>query len=190
LCAGAAGGRAEELVINHADPPDPARLFWGGPVVILLLVAGLCALGLLALLLGRAAPLARLGERAAARLDGGRIAPTLWGLAAALLVLFLCGVLFSRHALALLGVAVLACGLALASLGLGAAALALGLRLSDALGAMDLETLPALRLGLWTLLLASGVPFVGWLLVLLVLASGVGATLEMLLTRPSSGHAE
>lgn len=145
---------------------------------------------MLALLFGRVAPLARLGERAAARLDGGRVVPTLWGLAASLLVLLLCGVLFNVHALAPVGVVVLACGLALASLGLGAASLSLGLRLTDALGAMDMETLPALRLGLWTLLLASGVPFVGWLLVLLALASGVGATLETLLMRSSSGHAE
>lgn len=136
------------------------------------------------------APLARLGERAAARLDGGRVVPTLWGLAASLLVLLLCGVLFSRHALAFLGVAVLAAGLTLASLGLGAAALSLGLRLTDALGTLEMETLPALRLGLWTLLLASGVPFIGWLVVLLVLASGVGATLETLLMRSPSGHAE
>lgn len=161
----------------------------GGPAVVLLLIAGLAALCLLALLLGRAPPLARLGERAAARLDGGRVVPTLWGLAAALLVLILCGVLFSRHALALLGVVVLVSGLVLASLGLGVAALSLGLRLTDALRAMDTETLPALRLGLWTLLLASGIPLLGWLLVLLALASGIGATLETLI-RPASGHAE
>ena len=165
-------------------------MFLGGPAVALLLIAGLCTLGLLALSLGRAAPLARLGERAAARLDGGRIVPTLWGLAAALLVLILCGVLFRAHSLALLGVAVLASGVALASLGLGVAALSLGLRLTDALSTMDMETLPALRLGLWTLLLASAVPFVGWLLVLLALAAGIGATLETLLTRPPSIHAE
>ncbi len=138
---------------------------------------------MLGLLLGRAAPLANLGERAAARLDGGRGVPTLWGMAAALLVLILCGVLFKTHVLALLGVAVLASGLALASLGLGVAALSLGLRLTDALSTMDMETLPTLRLGLWVLLLASGVPFVGWLLVLLALASGIGATLETLLMR-------
>lgn len=155
----------------------------GGPAVVLLLVAGLCTLGLLALLLGRAAPLARLGERAAARLDAGRVVPTLWGLAAALLVLILCGVLFSRHALALLGVVALLSGLVLASLGTGVAALSLGLRLTDALTTIEMETLPALRLGLWTLLLASCVPFLGWLLVLLALASGIGAALETLLTR-------
>lgn len=147
------------------------------------MIAGLAALGLLALLVGRAAPLARLGEKAVARLDGGRVVPTLWGLAVALLVLILCGVLFSRHTLALLGVIVLVSGLALASLGLGVAALSLGLRLTDALGALDTETLPALRLGLWTLLLASCVPVLGWLLVLMALASGIGATLETLMTR-------
>ncbi len=116
--------------------------------------------------------------------------PTLWGVAASLLVLILCGVLFSRHILAIPGVLVLVSGLVLASLGLGVAALSLGLRLTDALTTSDLETLPALRLGLWTLLLASGVPLLGWLLVLLALASGIGATLETLLARTGSGHAE
>ena len=116
--------------------------------------------------------------------------PTLWGLAAALLVLILAIVLFKSHALALLGVAVLVSGLVLASLGLGVAALSLGAALTDALSTMDMETLPALRLGLWTLLLASCIPFVGWLLVLPALASGIGATLETLLTRPPSIHAE
>ena len=151
--------------------------------MVLLLLAGLSMLGLLALLLGRAVLLVRLGERAVARLDRGRIVLPLWGMAAALLVLILCGVLFNIHVLALLGVVVLVAGLILASLGLGVAALSLGPRLSDALGIMDAETLPALRLGFWTLLLASGVPFIGWLLVLLALASGIGATLETLLTR-------
>ncbi len=116
--------------------------------------------------------------------------PTLWGLAAALLVLILAAILFKAHALALLGVVVLVSGFVLASLGLGVAALSLGLRLTDALAPMDLETLPALRLGLWTLLLASCVPFLGWVLVLLALASGLGSTLETLLTRPPSGHPE
>ena len=165
-------------------------MFLSGPVVVLLLLAGLSTLGLLALLLGRAALLARLGERASARLDSGRAVPTLWGLAAALLSLILCGVLFNIHILALLGVVVLVAGLTLASLGLGVAALSLGLRLSDALGIMDAETLPALRFGLWTLLLGSGVPFLGWLLVLLALASGIGATLETLLTRLPLSHTE
>jgi hypothetical protein len=165
-------------------------LFLSGPIVVLLLIAGLSALALLSLLLGRAAPLSALGERAAARLDGGRVLPTVWGMAAALLVLILSSVLFKTHALALLGVIVLLSGLGLASLGTGVAALSLGLRLMDALTTMDMETLPALRLGLWTLLLASCVPLLGWLLVLLALASGIGAVLETLLRRPPSGHAE
>ena len=149
--------------------------------MVLFLAAVLCALGLLALLLGRAPALTRLAERAAARLERGRLVPTLWGLAAAGLVALLASVLVNVHALALLGVLVLAAGLALAGLGLGAAALWLGGRAGDALGALASDTLPSLRLGLWTLLLASAVPFAGWLLVLLALAAGLGATLEALL---------
>ena len=139
---------------------------------------------------GRLDALARLGERAAARLERGRTVPTLWGLAAALLVLLLAAILFNIHAVALAGVFVLAAGLALASLGLAAAALPLGQRLRDALGSLDTEALPALRLGLWALALTSAIPFAGWLLVLLTLASGIGAVLETLLTRTGSGQAE
>lgn len=116
--------------------------------------------------------------------------PTLWGLAATLLILILAVVLFQTHVLALLGILVLLIGLALASLGLAAAALSLGQRLTDALAPLDMDMLPTLRLGLWTLLLAAFVPFAGWLLVLLALASGIGAVLETLLTRGPSGHAE
>lgn len=180
--SGAAGTDAKEPPINHSDP---GRLLLICPAIVLLLIAGLCALGLLALLFRRAVPLAQFGERAAVRLDSGRVLPTLWGIAAALLVLILSVVLFKTHVLALLGVLVLLSGLALASVGTGVAALSLGLGLTDALTTTDMEMLPALRLGLWTLLLASGVPFLGWLLVLLALASGIGATLETLLTRKS-----
>ena len=54
------------------------------------------------------------------------------------------------------------------------AALSLGARLLDALGTLETETLPALRLGLWTLFLASFLPFLGWLLVLLCYRFGCG----------------
>ncbi len=135
--------------------------------MVLILLAGLAALALLATLFGRAAPLMRWGERASARLDQGRAVPTLWGLAACVFVFLAAAALFSTKVLALLGLLLLVAGLALASLGLGVAALSLGLRLAEAGGAFDTETLPALRLGLGTLFLASFLPFLGWLLVLL-----------------------
>lgn len=123
------------------------------------------------------------GGRAAERLERGRTVPTLWGLAAALLILILSGILFQHHAVALLGVLVLVSGFVLASLGLAAAALSLGQRLMEAVASLETELLPILRLGLWALLLAAFVPFAGWLLVLLALASGIGAVLETLVTR-------
>ena len=157
---------------------------------MLFLIACLAVLGLLAVLLGRAEPLARIGERAALRLERGRVVPTLWGLAAALLVFLLAIVLFQTHVLALLGVFVLVVGLILASLGLGVIAYSLGQRLTETLGTLDTDSLVALKLGLWSLLLASFVPFAGWLLALLALASGIGAVLETLVTRTPSGEAE
>ena len=158
-------------------------MFLGGPAVVLILLATLAALALLCVVVGRGEPLARLGERAAARLDARRAVPTLWGLAAIVFLLALSAVLFSTKALALLGILVLTVSLALAGLGLGAAALGLGQRLQDASGALAAETLDGLKLGIWTLLLASVLPFIGWLLVGLTLASGIGAVLELLVTR-------
>ena len=132
----------------------------------------------------------RLGERAALRLDRGQVVPTLWGLAATLLVLVLAVVLFQTHILALLGVFVLIAGIALAGLGLAAVALLLGQRLTEAFASLETELLSVLRLGLWVLLLAAFVPFAGWLLVLLALASGIGAVLETLVTRTQSDQTE
>jgi hypothetical protein len=157
---------------------------------VLFLTACLAVLSLLAVLLGRTGLLVRLGERAALRLERGRMVPTLWGLAAALLVFLLAIVLFQTHVLALLGVLVLVIGLVLTSLGLGVVAYSLGQRLAEAGGNLDTDSLEALRLGLWALLLAAFVPFAGWLIVLLALVSGIGAALETLVTCTPSGEAE
>lgn len=158
-------------------------MLWIGPGVVVLLIACLCLLLVLAALWNRGEPLARLAARASARLDQNRLLPTLWGLAASVLLFVLTAVLFSAKLLALLGFVPLLAGLALAALGLGAAALGLGQRLLEIGGAGEIDTLPALRLGLWSLLLSAAVPFAGWLLVLLVLASGIGVVLETLLAR-------
>ena len=170
----------EGFAIKHSDP---TLLFIGGPLAVLFLIACLSLLCLLFVMVGRGERLVGFGERAAARLERGRIVPTLWGLAASLLVLILSGILFQHHALALLGVFVLIAGLALAGLGLSAAALSLGQRLMETSASIEIELLPTLRLGLWVLLLTAFVPFAGWLLVLFALASGIGAVLETLVSR-------
>ena len=77
----------------------------------------------------------------------------------------------------------LAAGLALAGLGLAAAALSVGMRLSEEVHGLEQESLDALRLGLGTLALAAAVPVAGWLLVLGLIASGIGTVLEVWVTR-------
>lgn len=115
-----------------------------------------------------------------------RTIPVLWGLAAGLGVFLLAAVLFNTKVLALLGLAVLVIGFSIAALGLAAAALFVGTRLADAFTSLEADTFSALRAGLWTLTLASAVPFAGWLLVVLALAAGIGAVLEMLVVRPKT----
>jgi hypothetical protein len=149
----------------------------------LLLTGCLAVLALAALLAGRLPALVRLEARAAARLEQNRLVSTLWGVAAGLLLFLLAAALFNGKMFALLGLVVLVTGLALAALGSAAAALSVGTRLADALGVMEIESFAALRLGLWFFGLAAAVPFAGWLLVLGLAASGVGAVLEVLVTR-------
>ena len=139
-----------------------------------------------ALGLGRLEALTQFGARAATRLETGRAIPALWGLAAGVLVFLLAAVLFNTHTFALLGALVLAAGLSLAGLGFAVAALSVGTRLTEAFASLECESLGALRLGLWLLGLAAGVPFAGWFFVLLALACGIGSVLETLFGRPSA----
>ena len=143
----------------------------------------LSTLALLTAFLGRTDWLLRLGEQGARRLEEGRTVTALWGLAATLFCLLAAAVLFSTKILALLGLLMLAAGLILASFGLGTIAVWLGRRISEAAGSLETEMLPCLRLGLGTLLLASLLPYAGWLLVMLGLAMGVGAVMEVLTER-------
>jgi hypothetical protein len=150
---------------------------------MMLLTGCLAVLTLAALLLGRLPALIRLGTQASAKLERSRLFPALWGLAASLLLFLLAAVLFHGKTFALLGLLVLMAGLVLAGLGSAVAALSVGTRLTDALGLLETGHFDALRLGFWVFGFASAVPFAGWLLVLSLLASGVGAVLETLVTR-------
>ena len=162
---------------------EALRLLFAGPLMGLLGIAGLCLVSSVAVAIGKTEALSALGDRAVQRLEQGLVLPLLWGIAAALLALTTAGVLMQVKALALLALLVVFAGLVLAAVGLGVAASALGRNLHGALGAPETDTLPTLRTGLWTLLLASLLPFAGWTLVLLALAAGIGATLETLLAR-------
>ena len=125
----------------------------------------------------------QLVDRSASRLEGRRLVPTLWGIAAAIVCVAAAALLISTKILALLGVFVLGLGLVAASLGLGAAALWLGRRIAEAADTGELGSLSGLRVGLFSLLLASLLPYVGWILVLVALAAGIGSVLECLVVR-------
>jgi len=147
------------------------------------LISVLASLTLFAAFLQRIEIGLRLVERSAQRLEGRRLVPMLWGIAAAIVCVVAAALLISTKILALLGVLVLGIGLVLASLGLGATALWLGTKIVEAGQSTEIGTLPALKSGATALLLAALLPYVGWLLVLLALAVGIGAVLESLAVR-------
>lgn len=165
---------------------EPARLFFIGPTVVSILIATLVVLALLLVLCGQMNTLVSLSqrlERASERLaDGSRIIPTLWGLVAGVFFVLAPIALFSTKVLAILGVIILIAGLAMASLGLGASALWLGSKISESMGVLEADVAANLRLGLWSMLLASILPFAGWLVVVAALASGIGAISEVFAT--------
>ena len=154
-----------------------------GPAVYLFLLACLAVVALAAWGLRRHEALIMVGERAAGRLERGRSLPTLWGLSAFVFIFAASAILVRTHFLALLGVVLLAAGLALVSLGIAVVASAFGSDVAPALGQDASDMLATLRLGLWTLFLAAWLPVLGWIAVVLAGAAGFGALLETLLTR-------
>ena len=168
---------------HHQQPQQTIGLFLSGPTVLLLVLAGLALFVLLLVSLRRLDRLAALGARAGDRLERGGPLPTLWGLAAGALIFAATGVLFGTKVLALLGVVALLAGIVLLGLGLAVAGLRVGRALAEATEGVAGEDGRALGLGLATLFLASLVPFLGWVAVILAVASGVGAVLEALFSR-------
>lgn len=141
---------------------------------------------MVAALTRRLGALVVLVERAARRLERGRVVPTLWGFSAGLLVLILTASLFRFPALALLGIVVAALGLILVGLGVGAAAVVLGRDLLGALGSEDGDPASCMRFGFAALFYTVFLPVIGWLLVGLAVAAGTGAVLEAALVRRPS----
>ena len=163
-------------------PHDQFSLFLSGPAVVLFLSACLALVALLAIAAGRLDGLAAFGQRASGRLKRWNPLSALWGIAGAVLLVAASAALGHFKPLALL-VPLVAFGLL--GIGTGVAALALGRELLGAFGSLDGDLLPRLRLGLTVLVLAAVVPFLGWLVVLLFVASGLGAVIECLLVRRS-----
>ena len=173
---------------SQAAPPgvaavQAARLFFGGPAIVVLFISVLAILALLAVGLRFSDPLFRLGLGASERLENRRLLPILWGLAFGVLIVALTGVFFGQHITALLGLIALVGGICLVALGLAAAALNFGREFSQGADGADPDTLTSLRLGLTAFFFASFVPVVGWIIVLLYAAAGTGVVLETLFSR-------
>ncbi len=166
---------------------DPGLLLVA-PALFLVLLGGLSVVLLAAWSLRRQDAFFALGERARRRLDRGRVLPLLWGLSAGILIVAAGTLLIKSHVLALFGFLLWAAGLCLAGGGLTVTAWAMGEDLGRVGGGGEETALTSLRLGLWSLFLATWLPFVGPAAVLLAGATGLGALLEILLTRKARGE--
>ncbi|HEX5323808.1 MAG TPA: hypothetical protein VFW40_08490 [Capsulimonadaceae bacterium] len=173
-------------VPHHAGNDNALRLFLAGPSVILLLLASIAVVVLIAAGTGSLEKLVGLGTRAMRRMETGLVAPTLWGLCVGLLVFALVAMLFKTKVLAVLGAVVIVFAFCLLGMGICVAATVYGRGIALAAGSVELEDLSSMRLGLWTFLLASAIPFIGWIVILFATAAGLGAIVQCFTQREPS----
>ncbi len=160
--------------------PRGGGVFLAGPAVVLLLLAVCACVLIVGAWSRRVDRLRALEARARARCGRDRALPMLWGVSAGALVFALSALLLQIHPLALFGVLLLTAGAGILSLGLIVAACVVGDALSsDGAGGPR----RSLGVGLAVLLAASCLPYAGWLLCLLAVATGTGAVLESLVGR-------
>jgi hypothetical protein len=162
--------------------PHWATVLLIGPSVLLVLLSVLSCMALLGAWSGRIGPMVALARRARTRCARWRVGTTLWGLSVGALVFAVSAVLVQTHVLAGLGIVLLLAGSVALSFGFGVAMWATGCALLKAIAA-PAYLLKALVVGGMVLLLASSLPFIGWLICLLSAASGLGSVLEALLAR-------
>jgi len=156
-----------------------------GPLVLLYSITALAIGGVLFAAAGRLETYAGTALRASDRLRRSWLIPIVWGLAASVLLLFLGGALVQAPMppLRLVGVLLLLVLVLLVAQGVAAGAVHAGRRFHDALGDYDRPPADCLRAGVGVLFLVTLCPFLGWLIALIVLAAGVGATIEATVRR-------
>jgi hypothetical protein len=162
--------------------PHWAAAFLIGPLVLLMLLSVLSCMALLGAWSGRIEQLVVLARHARTRCGRWRVGTTLWGLSVGTLVFAISALLVQTHLLAGLGIVLLLAGFVALSFGVGVAIWATGCALLKAI-ASPAYLLKALVVGGTVLLLASSLPFIGWLICVLSAASGLGSVLEALLAR-------
>lgn len=175
------GAPASSARAGHSG--DMVRLFLAGPTIFAVLLAVLAVVALLGMAVGRLDRLVAIALAGARRLDSGKVVPGLWGVCAALILFALIVILFATKVLGLLGALLFLIALSLAALGLAASAVACGRAVHGESATLDLDDLAHLRTGLWLLFFASILPVLGWLVVLLAIACGLGGVVQTLFAR-------
>lgn len=170
-------------VAKSAHGADAPRLFLAGPAIFLIVLSCVAAAALIVSAFGGLEKLTDSISAGARRLESGKALSVLWGLCVGVILIALAVVLFASKVLAVLGVIVLLIALAVFGAGLATAAITNGRAILAASGSLEIDDLACLRLGLWVLFFASSLPFLGWLVVLIATAGGLGAFGQQLLTR-------
>lgn len=181
--AALAASAASPHAARSAHGADIPRLFLSGPVTFLLVLSCAAVAVLIISAFGGLERLIALVGAGARRIEGGKTLCVLWGAAVGLILFALSAFFFATKILAALGVIVLLIAFALIGAGLAACAVASGRTILGAAGSLEIDDLACLRIGMWVLLFASCLPFLGWLVVLLAAAGGLGGVTQEALAR-------
>lgn len=154
-----------------------------GPVIVVALAGCLASTIGLSWLLRCEGSVADLASRSRSMLDTHRAPSVLMGIASTLVLAILTGALINHKAVALFGaVSLLVIG-ALASIGFAVASQAIGESVHAATDNLAPDMLTSVRTGSAALLIASVTPIAGWVVVSLVVLSGIGAVVLSLMVR-------
>lgn len=172
LALGAGPGKS-----HGGNPLQTAGYVVAGPMVLLLWLASMAVVYLIAASFRKQDGILTLAESAVVEAGSGKVVNTLWGLIAEILIVSAGLMMAKVPQAALLTVLLFVAAMALAGFGAMVSARVAGRRLHAELAGGEVSDLGALSIGLRLLFLATALPVVGWIVVILVTANGVGSIL-------------
>jgi len=156
---------------------EAVRMVLAGPTVMLLCLASLATIYLIAAAFRRQEALVSLAQSAAVEVGKGKILNTLWGILAEILLVTAGLTIAKMPQLSLLVLFIIFVAIGLAGMGICVTAAVAGRRLHTELAGGEISPLASLGVGLRLYLVASALPILGWILLLLIAANGVGSIL-------------
>lgn len=160
------------------------RMAVAGPAFLLLLLSSSIAYLLILIGLRNYQTLFDTIQAASNRLPTKRLVHTLWGFFIEIMLFSVGSILIKIKPLSLIAVAFYLAVMVLAGYGICIAAITLGKRIQSVLSLSD-GVLKAFQYGLWLLIIGSIFPVVGWLVVITLIASGIGALVASLIDNRS-----